>query len=665
MTHLTPPKPHQWIRVIDISTALVAGLILSPFMLAALAYRCCFKHLAVEQVEVFSINDEIVHLYQFHDNSWFGLSPRLINLLKGDIGLIGEALNYSIETPPNLTKKPGLISISQLHQRMGLSFESSQNALNQAYSSPVRYLLTLGKSLVVIGLTANAAKSHGQQQEGTLPLTVPMFGLNLSNFTMAELVDNISVQLSKPADSVEREKPQHYAFINADCVNIAHKQSDYAQVLKGADHILGDGLGIRLAAQWLGYELKANLNGTDLFPALCQRLETDGKALYLLGGQQGVAEQAAENMLKRYPELSIAGTQDGFFNSEHTQAVIDEINNSGADILLVAMGAPKQELWLAEHKHKLKIAVAIGVGGLFDFYSQRISRAPLGLRQIGMEWTWRLAQEPKRMWRRYILGNPAFLYRTARHVLVTRDNQVKKAQQELQLTQQLTQQLLTPDCKRAQYKLSIQLWWQNSKPALARVCKRGLDISVSISLLILLMPLLAFIALLIRAESPGAVLYSQKRAGKDNRAFTMWKFRSMYIDAEQRLTQLKQQNEMQGGVLFKMKQDPRITKIGKFIRKASIDELPQLWNVLKGEMSLVGPRPALLSEVDQYQLSDRRRLEVKPGITCIWQVSGRSDIPFDKQVELDVDYIYQQSLAADIWLLVKTIPAVLLARGAY
>jgi len=145
----------------------------------------------------------------------------------------------------------------------------------------------------------------------------------------------------------------------------------------------------------------------------------------------------------------------------------------------------------------------------------------------------------------------------------------------------------------------------------------------------------------------------------------MWKFRSMYQDAEQRLSKLQAENEMDGGVLFKMKRDPRITLIGKFIRKASIDELPQLWNVICGEMSLVGPRPALETEVEQYSLKDRKRLAVKPGITCIWQVSGRSDIPFDRQVELDVDYIYQQSLLTDIWILLKTIPAVLLARGAY
>ena len=139
----------------------------------------------------------------------------------------------------------------------------------------------------------------------------------------------------------------------------------------------------------------------------------------------------------------------------------------------------------------------------------------------------------------------------------------------------------------------------------------------------------------------------------------------MYPDADQRLKELIASNEMNGGVLFKMKNDPRIIPCGRFIRKASIDELPQLWNVLKGDMSLVGPRPALPREVKQYTLDDRQRLDVIPGITCIWQVSGRSDIPFPQQVQLDLRYIESQSLWLDMCLLVQTIPAVISSKGAY
>ena len=199
----------------------------------------------------------------------------------------------------------------------------------------------------------------------------------------------------------------------------------------------------------------------------------------------------------------------------------------------------------------------------------------------------------------------------------------------------------------------------------ARGLKRIIDIAGSIILLILLLPFLAWIALMIKLSSPGPVFFKQTRIGKWATPFRMYKFRSMYIDAEARKLVLAGGNEMRGGVTFKIKHDPRITPIGRHIRRASIDELPQLWNVLKGDMSLVGPRPAVPSEVNQYTLSDRRRLEVKPGITCIWQVSGRSNIPFDQQVELDAAYIDSQSFWMDFKLLLKTIPAVLLGRGAF
>ena len=199
----------------------------------------------------------------------------------------------------------------------------------------------------------------------------------------------------------------------------------------------------------------------------------------------------------------------------------------------------------------------------------------------------------------------------------------------------------------------------------AYLAKRLLDIVASAILLVLLSPLFLAVAIAIRLEDPGPILFKQKRVGRWGTLFTMWKFRSMFTDAEERKRELMAQNEMEGGVLFKMKDDPRITKVGRIIRKTSIDELPQLWNVFNGEMSLVGPRPPVTQEVDQYSLSDRRRLEVIPGITCIWQVSGRSDIPFDQQVELDVQYIESQSFWNDIKILLKTVPALLFGTGAY
>ena len=195
--------------------------------------------------------------------------------------------------------------------------------------------------------------------------------------------------------------------------------------------------------------------------------------------------------------------------------------------------------------------------------------------------------------------------------------------------------------------------------------KRLMDILVSAPLLVLLFPLLLLVALAIRLEDPGPALFKQTRVGRWGKLFTIWKFRSMYTDAEARKEALLARSDMAGSVRFKMKDDPRITRVGRIIRKTSIDELPQLWNVLKGDMTLVGPRPTMPSETDRYSLWERRRLEVIPGLTCIWQVSGRSDIPFDRQVELDVEYILSQSLWTDIKLLLKTIPVLLLGKGAY
>ena len=195
--------------------------------------------------------------------------------------------------------------------------------------------------------------------------------------------------------------------------------------------------------------------------------------------------------------------------------------------------------------------------------------------------------------------------------------------------------------------------------------KRLFDVAVSSVMLVILSPLFALTALCIVLESRGPVFYSQIRVGTDGRHFRFFKFRSMIVGAHNMKDELMEHNESEDGVLFKMKRDPRVTRVGGFIRKFSIDELPQLFNVLIGDMSLVGPRPATPDEVSQYTLEQRKRLQAVPGITCIWQVSGRSEIPFEKQVQLDIEYIRSTSLMSDLIILLKTIPAVLSGKGAY
>jgi lipopolysaccharide/colanic/teichoic acid biosynthesis glycosyltransferase len=199
----------------------------------------------------------------------------------------------------------------------------------------------------------------------------------------------------------------------------------------------------------------------------------------------------------------------------------------------------------------------------------------------------------------------------------------------------------------------------------AKFLKRSIDIFVSLIMLLCLWPLFLLLGVIIKFTDGGPVLFWQSRVGKWGREFPFPKLRSMVLDAEKLKDSLVDMSDHENSKTFKMKKDPRVTGIGRFIRKGSIDELPQLWCVLKGEMSLVGPRPPVPREVAEYTLSDRRRLNVTPGLTCIWQVSGRGDIPFPEQVKLDVQYIESQSIYLDFKLLLLTIPAVFFGKGAY
>lgn len=201
--------------------------------------------------------------------------------------------------------------------------------------------------------------------------------------------------------------------------------------------------------------------------------------------------------------------------------------------------------------------------------------------------------------------------------------------------------------------------------------KRVFDIVAASVVIVLIAPLMIVIAILIKKDG-GTTFFRQRRVGLHGREFEMWKFRSMSVDAEARLAEVMKHNEKEGGVTFKMANDPRITAIGRFIRRASIDELPQLLNVLRGEMSIVGPRPPVPREVALYSVEDRRRFLVKPGLTCLWQigeregrifeVSDRNAIDFPEQVELDVDYIERQDFWQDLRIILKTPPAMLLGK---
>jgi len=404
---------------------------------------------------------------------------------------------------------------------------------------------------------------------------------------------------------------------------IQHRNPVYMRSLKAADCVLPDGAGISLAARLIGRKLSANLNGTDFSKPLCEEAARRGLSIYLLGAKPGIAEHAAKNMVAKVPGLKIAGTRNGFFEDNKSEDVVREVNESNADIVLVAMGVPLQDVWIYRHRRQLHAKLVMGVGALFDFEAGAVKRAPTAIRKLNLEWVWRLAIEPRRMAGRYLVGNPMFVARALANALRTPANTIAMP-----------------------------------------LSKRALDLVISSCALLALSPILAVSAMAVKATSQGPILFRQKRVGHDGKTFEMLKFRSMYVDAEANRDALLKDNE-RDSICFKLKADPRLTSIGGFIRRFSIDELPQLWNVIRGDMSIVGPRPALPEEVASYPTSALRRLSGVPGITGIWQVSGRAEIGFERMVAMDIAYLRSKSLVLDLLVIGLTARAVLSARGAY
>ncbi|WP_068116716.1 WecB/TagA/CpsF family glycosyltransferase [Tropicimonas marinistellae] len=453
------------------------------------------------------------------------------------------------------------------------------------------------------------ARGTLRQNTAGTPETLPLFGIDLVNARGEDVVEQL----------LDGQR-HRVAFLNAHCANIMSRDAAYAEALATADLVLPDGIGIELAARMTGQRLTENLNGTDFTPLLLREAARRGLTVYLFGAAKGVAEEAANRLCLDIPGLRIVGTRDGFEGAANDDEAIEAINASGADIVIVAMGVPRQDLWLAKNAHRLSATVCLGVGALLDFLAGRVERAPEAVRRIKMEWVWRLAMEPRRMAGRYLIGNFTFMARAAVHALSTTDGDA--------------------------------------------FAKRALDILLSGGALLLLSPLLLLVALAIRLESRGPVFFTQTRVGKDGVPFSLYKFRSMHMDAEARRAALLATSD-RDGVCFKSRHDPRVTRMGRLLRRYSIDELPQILNILRGEMSVIGPRPALPEEVSAYPQRALGRLAVRPGLTGVWQVSGRADIGFEKMIDMDLSYANSRSMLLDLTLIALTFRAVLSGRGAY
>ncbi len=676
-------------------------------------------------------------------------------------------------------------------------------------------------------------------------------------------IDRVTRQevLTRLEHWIEQGQTRLIFYANVDCINQAVLDRRYAKILHEADLVCADGMGVVWASRLTGESLPERVNVGDLIDPFCALAEQNGYRLFLLGGRPGVMERAAEQLRKRHPALQIVGTHHGHFDASRDQEVVERIRQARPHVVLVGMGVPKQEKWIWQYRGSLAVSVLWGVGAALDYYAGLFPRAPTWMRGVGLEWCFRLALEPKRLWRRYLLGNAFFFVRTVALLLIDAvlvtgswlgaywiwrgldqpfgftlnpiDSYVKalgplvgmwlltcaslglyrrsaamsalsELSQVIRATgvgmlsmmavsfllrefslgrpvvllsgvlifislsssRLVTRWLEERLAKRgiglrravivgtgelaARVKQEIEAWpvgynvvgfvrdgelthaipeaeivgsitglsrvirdqdiqdvfvasqslslhqelnfLATQEPSLANVhivseelevfaqrvplgrvvelpllslpstgagrwyevSKRLCDLLLASAGLLVSVPLCAVVlAMLIKMESPGPVLFVQERVGKKGKRFRMYKFRTMCADAPA--------YDIAPNDLT----DPRVTTLGRFLRRWSLDELPQLLNVIRGEMSVVGPRPEMSFLVEQYQPWQQQRLTVAPGLTGLWQVVGRKELPMQSHIEYDLYYVRHRGWLLDLAILLRTVPAVLGRRGAF
>ena len=330
--------------------------------------------------------------------------PVLWNVFKGDMAIVGPRPLAPGEVDPKgynvrrrLEDRPGLICLWWIRLRANIAYgtedESDTEYIEQS---------SLRNDLGIL-LRAIPAILYGKPPE-VAPDRLSILDIPIDNVDMDGSIEWIVEQL-------HGDTSKQICFVNADCANIAWRDNTYRELLRKTDFVLADGIGMKLAGKILGTGIRENVNGTDLFPRLCERLAGTGKRLYLLGGRPGVPDGVHDWIKKHHPDMTVCGVRHGYFNDDELPEVLAAIRESRADLLLVAFGAPRQDLWLAEHLADTGVKVAVGVGGLFDFFSGRIPRAPQWVRELCLEWVYRFLQEPGRLWKRYFLGNGIFLSR--------------------------------------------------------------------------------------------------------------------------------------------------------------------------------------------------------------------------------------------------------------
>lgn len=401
------------VRIIELSVAItVTMLLFVPLTVVLLALRLPAGKPVFSGKTIFGRSGKPLRVYCYAGISGaIANLPLFLELFTGRLALAGTSIREWQPGPADPVRgytsmvKPGIVSLWDIRKSSKIGHEGL-DATEWEYIFRKRPFYDF-----LLMLRAIPALLFSETES----VASPVFRL------LDQTIDNITMQeaIAMMRDSVRSARQAVIFFVNPDCMNKMVSDADYRKALGTADHILPDGIGLVIAGKMLGTPLRENINGTDMLPWLCAMAAEERQSIFLLGGKPGVAEQAAESIEASHG-VSIAGTFHGYFDRDkESSKVIDAINASGATLLLVAFGAPLQEQWIARHRSELMPTILMGVGGLFDFYSGNIRRAPRWMREIGLEWVYRLMQEPARMWKRYVIGNPLFLYRVMKWKLIS------------------------------------------------------------------------------------------------------------------------------------------------------------------------------------------------------------------------------------------------------
>jgi N-acetylglucosaminyldiphosphoundecaprenol N-acetyl-beta-D-mannosaminyltransferase len=324
--------------------------------------------------------------------------PMLLHVVLNRLGLVGISYISNIQDckKRDLTNKPSVYSLWDLRRFSDKNYAEQENTDREyLYHKNVVYDFLLMVRIVFTSV-------YHLEKKGLFEEKINLMDIHLLNLDMSECVEYIDT-------CIQNKTKEKIFFANPHCFNISRNDKEYKEVLNSST-VFSDGIGVKIACNILNKKLKCNLNGTDLFPFLCKLSAKKNYSLFLLGGKPGIADRLSINLKKQYKNISIAGKHHGFFDKEsESQSIISLINNVKPDILIVAMGVPIQEKWIESNRYAINTSVMMGVGGLFDFYSDNIARAPEWVREIGFEWFFRFLQEPKRLFKRYFIGNFVFI----------------------------------------------------------------------------------------------------------------------------------------------------------------------------------------------------------------------------------------------------------------